>query len=134
MSRNQGADTDDDDVERSIWESDKPLSERLKVGRGEGFDPIPPQLLRKYIAYARKYVHPNLTKDAATVLQVSLAASAPPWCFFFFFVCVFVFVFVFLFLFFFFICLSFLAGTGFEISHWSGGPRPVKFMQDQLKF
>ena len=76
VSRNQASDIDDDSVERSIWESDKPLSERLKVGRGERFDPIPPQLLRKYIAYARKYVHPNLTKDAATVLQVSLALSA----------------------------------------------------------
>ena len=59
-----------DDAARQLWESDKPLSERLKVGRGESFDPIPPQLLRKYIAYARKYVHPKLTPDAASILQV----------------------------------------------------------------
>ena len=30
-----------------LMESDKPLSERLKVKRGEPFDPIPAQLLRK---------------------------------------------------------------------------------------
>ncbi|XP_038074651.1 DNA helicase MCM8-like [Patiria miniata] len=52
-----------------LWESDRPISERLKVGRGEAFDPVPPQLIRKYIAYARKYVHPKLSSEAATVLQ-----------------------------------------------------------------
>ena len=30
-----------------LLESEKPLSERLKVPRGQPFDPIPPQLLRK---------------------------------------------------------------------------------------
>jgi DNA helicase MCM8 len=34
------------------------LLERLKVGRKENFDPIHPILLRKYITYARKWVHP----------------------------------------------------------------------------
>lgn len=33
------------------------------------FDPIPPSLLRKYIAYARKYAQPILTGEAAKVLQ-----------------------------------------------------------------
>jgi DNA helicase MCM8 len=33
------------------------------------FDPIPPALLRKYVAYARNYCHPVLTKEAAAVLQ-----------------------------------------------------------------
>lgn len=47
-----------------------PLQERLKVQRGEDFDPIPCQLLRKYIGYARKYVHPKLGDDATDVLQV----------------------------------------------------------------
>ena len=32
---------------RQHWDADKPLSERLRVPRGEVFDPIPPQLLRK---------------------------------------------------------------------------------------
>lgn len=47
------------------------LQERLKVGHGEDFDPIPCQLLRKYVGYARKYVHPRLGDAAAEVLQVS---------------------------------------------------------------
>jgi len=36
----------------------------------EGFDPVPTQLLRKYIAYARKYVYPSLSSEAADVIQV----------------------------------------------------------------
>ncbi|XP_062981379.1 DNA helicase MCM8-like isoform X2 [Elgaria multicarinata webbii] len=49
--------------------SDKPLSERLKVIPGENFDPIPHQLLRKYVGYARQYVHPRISPEAAQVLQ-----------------------------------------------------------------
>ncbi len=36
---------------------------------GEAFDPIPHQLLRKYVGYARHYVHPTLSAEAAQVLQ-----------------------------------------------------------------
>lgn len=53
---------------RSILSSDL-LSERLKVRRGEHFDPVPPQLLRKYIGYARQYIHPSLESSAAEVLR-----------------------------------------------------------------
>nr|XP_012310837.1 DNA helicase MCM8 isoform X1 [Aotus nancymaae]XP_012310838.1 DNA helicase MCM8 isoform X1 [Aotus nancymaae] len=49
--------------------SEKPLSERLKVVPGEIIDPIPHQLLRKYIGYARQYVSPRLSTEAAQVLQ-----------------------------------------------------------------
>uniref|UniRef100_A0AAR2J0Z5 DNA helicase MCM8 n=1 Tax=Pygocentrus nattereri TaxID=42514 RepID=A0AAR2J0Z5_PYGNA len=49
--------------------SDRPLSERLKVFPGENLDPIPHQLLRKYVGYARHYVHPSLSAEAAQVLQ-----------------------------------------------------------------
>ncbi|XP_003953726.3 DNA helicase MCM8 isoform X2 [Pan troglodytes] len=49
--------------------SEKPLSERLKVVPGETIDPIPHQLLRKYIGYARQYVYPRLSTEAAQVLQ-----------------------------------------------------------------
>ena len=42
----------------------------LQVLPMEGFDPVPTQLLRKYIAYARKYVQPHLSSDAADVIQV----------------------------------------------------------------
>ena len=52
------------------WNKDKPLSERLKINRNENFDAIPSQLLRKYVQYARKYVCPKLSSDAAKVLQV----------------------------------------------------------------
>ncbi|KAM4842250.1 DNA helicase MCM8 isoform 1-T3 [Thomomys bottae] len=49
--------------------SEKPLSERLKVVPGEIIDPIPHLLLRKYIGYARQYVYPRLSTEAAQVLQ-----------------------------------------------------------------
>uniref|UniRef100_A0A6I8SDY5 DNA helicase MCM8 n=1 Tax=Xenopus tropicalis TaxID=8364 RepID=A0A6I8SDY5_XENTR len=49
--------------------SERPLGERLKLRPGEHFDPIPHQLLRKYVGYARQYVHPTLSPDAAQVLQ-----------------------------------------------------------------
>ncbi|KAJ8387836.1 hypothetical protein AAFF_G00149850 [Aldrovandia affinis] len=49
--------------------SDRPLSERLKVLPGEVVDPIPHQLLRKYVGYARHYVRPTLSAEAAQTLQ-----------------------------------------------------------------
>lgn len=49
--------------------SNRPLKERLKVRPGEHIDAIPHQLLRKYIGYARQYVQPKLSLDAAQVLQ-----------------------------------------------------------------
>ncbi|XP_033102816.1 DNA helicase MCM8-like [Anneissia japonica] len=58
-----------DDEAKRLYEAERLLSERLKYMRGETLDPIPVFLLRKYIAYARKYVHPKLSQDAATVLQ-----------------------------------------------------------------
>ncbi|NXN21916.1 MCM8 helicase, partial [Nycticryphes semicollaris] len=57
--------------DRSVLEvvSDRPLLERLKILPGENFDAIPHQLLRKYVGYARQYVHPTLSPEAAQVLQ-----------------------------------------------------------------
>ena len=43
--------------------------DRLQVFPGEHLDVIPHPLLRKYIAYARKYVKPKLSPEAASVLQ-----------------------------------------------------------------
>jgi len=53
--------------------------------RGAHIPPIPTELLRKYVLYARKYVHPKLTGAAATVLQgkfLMLACTSFPllWC------------------------------------------------------
>jgi DNA helicase MCM8 len=45
----------------------KRLREYLRPGKK--FIPMPPRLLRKYIAYARKYVHPVLSDDAKQILQ-----------------------------------------------------------------
>ncbi|GLG92695.1 DNA replication licensing factor REC [Gryllus bimaculatus] len=45
------------------------LGERLKLRSGEAIDPVPHQLLRKYLAYARKYIHPILSSEAAEVIQ-----------------------------------------------------------------
>lgn len=63
-------------------EEGRPLAERLKSKPGEDIDPVPPQLLRKYIAYARKYVQPQLSKESAKVLQVKASS-----CIFFEIVC-----------------------------------------------
>ncbi|XP_070697113.1 DNA helicase MCM8 [Pempheris klunzingeri] len=49
--------------------SDMPLSERLQISAGESVDPIPACLLRKYISYARQYVHPSLSHEAAQTIQ-----------------------------------------------------------------
>uniref|UniRef100_A0A7N8WZC9 DNA helicase MCM8 n=1 Tax=Mastacembelus armatus TaxID=205130 RepID=A0A7N8WZC9_9TELE len=59
------------DFETSILleHSDMPLSERLKIPADETVDPIPTCLLRKYISYARQYVHPSLSPEAAQILQ-----------------------------------------------------------------
>ncbi|CAK1540076.1 unnamed protein product [Leptosia nina] len=48
---------------------DENLSQRLKLKPGETIDTLPLVLLRKYIAYARRYVHPKLSSEAANVLQ-----------------------------------------------------------------
>ncbi|XP_065178607.1 DNA helicase MCM8-like [Sycon ciliatum] len=64
-----GIATSGDDSSYAQWQADKPLSERLKLPSNEIFDPIPPALLRKYVAYASKYVQPRLSKEAADVLQ-----------------------------------------------------------------
>ncbi|XP_056903966.1 DNA helicase MCM8 [Takifugu flavidus] len=71
------------ELETSILlvQSDMPLSERLQVPPGESIDPIPPCLLRKYISYARQYVHPSLSREAAQIIQefyLSLRAQAHP--------------------------------------------------------
>lgn len=53
----------------------------FKVPPGERIDPIPPCLLRKYISYARQYVHPSLSGEAAQVIQefyLLLRAQAHP--------------------------------------------------------
>ncbi|ORX99253.1 MCM-domain-containing protein, partial [Basidiobolus meristosporus CBS 931.73] len=50
-------------------EDETPLINKLKMNRYESLDLIPPSLLRKYIAYARKYVHPRLSKEACDILQ-----------------------------------------------------------------
>lgn len=45
------------------------LSVFIKIPAGETIDPIPPCLLRKYISYARQYVHPKLSPEAAQAIQ-----------------------------------------------------------------
>jgi DNA helicase MCM8 len=45
-----------------------PLMDRLREARADD-EPLPPVLLRKYIAYARQYVHPRLDAKAAAVLK-----------------------------------------------------------------
>ena len=44
------------------------LKERLRQRKPDD-EPVPHQLLRKYIAYARQYIHPVVTPSAATVIK-----------------------------------------------------------------
>lgn len=53
-----------------LGDEESSLQERLRVKKGEDFDPIPVQLLRKYVGYARKYVQPRIGDEAAQALQV----------------------------------------------------------------
>lgn len=56
-----------------LGEEQASLLDRLKLPRSSvdsDFDPVPSQLLRKYVGYARKYVHPHLSKEAADEIQV----------------------------------------------------------------
>jgi DNA helicase MCM8 len=50
-------------------DSDKKLKERLAVKLKSNFEPLPAVCLRKYISYARKYVHPKLSEEAKDILQ-----------------------------------------------------------------
>jgi DNA helicase MCM8 len=45
------------------------LKEKLKQSNVENFDPLPPTLLKKYIGYAKKYIHPKLSNEAIGILQ-----------------------------------------------------------------
>ena len=54
-----------------LGEDQTSLLDRLKIPWSDpDFDPVPSQLLRKYVGYARKYVHPHLSNEAAAQLQV----------------------------------------------------------------
>lgn len=61
--------SDSDDEMDAADEYSKPLIKRLDASQVSADVLIPPALLRKYIAYARKYVSPRLSKEAATVLR-----------------------------------------------------------------
>ena len=50
-----------------MFESQKPLDERLKRQPSDALDLLPAALLRKYVAYARKYVHPKISSECAKV-------------------------------------------------------------------
>ena len=55
-----------------------PLEEQLLVYTAADEDPVPPQLLRKYIAYARAHVHPVLSDDAKQVWHSNAPALIRP--------------------------------------------------------
>ncbi|CAF4492176.1 unnamed protein product, partial [Rotaria sp. Silwood2] len=48
---------------------DIPLLEQLRLKLGESIEPVGPNLLQKYIAYARRYVKPRLTREAIDILK-----------------------------------------------------------------
>jgi len=45
------------------------LREYLRQKMGEFRDPLPPEMLRKYLAFARHYCHPKLSRPACKILQ-----------------------------------------------------------------
>ncbi|CAG4978471.1 unnamed protein product [Parnassius apollo] len=57
------------DINSSQSDADVSLSKRLRLKPGEMIDALPLVLLRKYIAYARRYVRPKLSTEAANTLQ-----------------------------------------------------------------
>ncbi|XP_047513532.1 DNA helicase MCM8-like isoform X2 [Pieris napi] len=67
--RKAGAGTSSMNTSASQTSSDLSLRQRLKLKPGEVLDALPLVLLRKYIAYARRYVHPKLSTEAANALQ-----------------------------------------------------------------
>ena len=50
-------------------EHSRTLTQRLQLAAGQPWDPLPPIIMRKYIAYARKYCHPILDDGAKQVIQ-----------------------------------------------------------------
>ncbi|RIA90936.1 MCM2/3/5 family-domain-containing protein [Glomus cerebriforme] len=51
--------------------TDIPLSERLKYGLDdENMEILPIELLKKYVAYAHKYVHPRLSEEARLMIKL----------------------------------------------------------------
>ena len=44
-----------------------PLADSLRLYSEEDAEPPPPQLLKKYVAYARAHVHPQLSAEAKQV-------------------------------------------------------------------
>ncbi|EAT44419.1 AAEL004200-PA [Aedes aegypti] len=50
-------------------QAETPLHERLKIRANEKMDLLPVELIQKYIAYARKNIHPKLTEAAALEIR-----------------------------------------------------------------
>ncbi|EGC40160.1 hypothetical protein DICPUDRAFT_146993 [Dictyostelium purpureum] len=55
---------DEDEVDKSL-----PLKQKLEIPAGQKMNLIAQPLLRKYISYAKKYVHPTLSEEAIQVIQ-----------------------------------------------------------------
>uniref|UniRef100_A0A4Y0BPQ4 MCM_lid domain-containing protein n=1 Tax=Anopheles funestus TaxID=62324 RepID=A0A4Y0BPQ4_ANOFN len=58
-----------------------PLVRKLKLISGDHFDPLPIELVRKYIAYARQHCNPEFTDESTKLLEgfFSHMYSMPQW-------------------------------------------------------
>lgn len=56
-------------IQMNHEENDAPLHERLKLSNQSEFRPLPLELLRKYIRYARKFCFPTVSVAATTELK-----------------------------------------------------------------
>lgn len=59
----------DGSIEKGAEGARLPLSERLAWVTAFQKQPLPAELVRDYIAYAREYCRPKLTPEAATILK-----------------------------------------------------------------
>jgi DNA helicase MCM8 len=69
MKLHEGIERKKDPTQRAPTQSGthKPLKDMLKPNKN--FEGLPTSVLRKYIAYARKFVHPKLSPEACDILQ-----------------------------------------------------------------
>jgi len=53
----------------NVYKDFKSLHDRLALRDGENIDHIPAMLMKKYISYAREYVHPKLSPEAKKIVK-----------------------------------------------------------------
>jgi len=58
-----------DNRRTQIVDEQQTLKQRLRLSNVDAFDPLPLSLIRKYVAYTRRFVNPKLSRDASNLFQ-----------------------------------------------------------------